>query len=137
MDVPFELARLTAAPAEPNAPERAAALLRAPGLPADAVRLCATVLADSQRVDDVRLAHDAVLARLGEVAGARPLAARLYDRLRMLEGRPQKFGTQRRADGTLWPVDPATTDSERAKWSMPPLAELDREPPRGGPEDPR
>jgi hypothetical protein len=47
----------------------------------------------------------------------------------LLAGAPQKFGTQWRArDGgrELWPVDPVTTDSERAKWGLPPLAELRR-----------
>ena len=44
-------------------------------------------------------------------------------------GNSQKFGTQLVADGVqlaLWPVDPATTDSERAKWGLPPLAEIQR-----------
>ena len=58
-----------------------------------------------------------------------PLKVFEFDRLRLLAGAPQKFGTQWRArDGgrELWPVDPATTDSERAKWGLPPLAELRR-----------
>jgi hypothetical protein len=58
---------------------------------------------------------------------ARLLAATAYDRLRRLAGEPQKFGTQvvsRDGIRELWPVDPSTTDSERAKWDVPPFAEI-------------
>ena len=51
------------------------------------------------------------------------------ERVRMLRDQPQKFGTQTvERDGRheLWPVDPATTDSERAKWDLPTLADLER-----------
>jgi hypothetical protein len=57
---------------------------------------------------------------------ARWLAAAAYDRWLMMTGRPQKYGTQYRAEGgrwVLWEVDPATTDAERAAWDVPPLAE--------------
>jgi len=64
-------------------------------------------------------------AELG-VREARWLAAAAYDRWLMMNGRPQKYGTQYRADGgrwVLWEVDPATTDAERAQWDVPTLAE--------------
>jgi len=84
----------------------------------------ATILASSCDVAAVRLAHELALGALGSAAQARSLAARCHDRVRMLTGEPQKFGTQRGPDGALWPVDPKTTDSERAKWDLPPLAVL-------------
>jgi hypothetical protein len=43
---------------------------------------------------------------------------------RALAGRPQKFGTQAVRAGdrlALWPVEPGTTDTERAKWGLAPL----------------
>jgi TPR repeat protein len=57
---------------------------------------------------------------------ARWLAAASYDRWCMYEGRPQKYGTQFVPDGVryrLWDVDPDTTDAERARWDVPPVAE--------------
>lgn len=72
----------------------------------------------------VELARDLALAAVGKVSRARVLAAQSFDRLRVLDGLPQKFGTQRGPDGAEWPCDPATTDSERSKWGLPSLAEL-------------
>ncbi|MBL9077669.1 MAG: hypothetical protein JNL08_09205 [Planctomycetes bacterium] len=80
-------------------------------------------------VADVELAQALVLAAMAHEPAARRLAAEAYDRLRVLAGRPQKFGTQTTVHdgrGELWPVDAATTDSERAKWGVEPLAELRR-----------
>lgn len=60
---------------------------------------------------------------------ARWLAAAALDRSLMYSGRPQKYGTNMVPDGRrirLWDVDPATTDEERARWDVPPLAELER-----------
>lgn len=77
----------------------------------------------------VEAAHRRLLALLATEPRARALAAAAYDRIRMLAGEPQKFGTQwteREGRRELWPVDPATTDSERAKWGLPALAELRR-----------
>ncbi|MEM6286338.1 MAG: hypothetical protein AAF845_04195 [Bacteroidota bacterium] len=57
---------------------------------------------------------------------ARWLAAATYDRWRMYQGQPQRYGTQFAIDATrhrLWDVDPDTTDAERAEWDVPPLAE--------------
>lgn len=75
----------------------------------------------------VQRAHELALAAMASRATARLLAATAYDRLRLLRGEPQKFGTQVVAAGDgydLWPCDPRTTDSERAKWGVLPLGEL-------------
>ncbi|MEI6129537.1 MAG: hypothetical protein WCR59_05675, partial [Planctomycetota bacterium] len=77
----------------------------------------------------VKEAYELALAAMAHHRPARRLAAQLFDRLRVLEGRPQKFGTQQSLDGVAWPVDLNTTDSERAKWDLPSLAELSRVPP--------
>lgn len=62
------------------------------------------------------------------VPGARWLVAAAYDRWLMQQGKPQKYGTQYISTETtswrLWPVDPTTTDEERAEWEVPPLAIL-------------
>jgi hypothetical protein len=77
-------------------------------------------------IDDYRLAHD--LARAAAEGGcreARWLTAATEDRLLLSQGRPQRFGTQYVDVGgafELAPVDPATTDAERAAWDVPPLA---------------
>jgi hypothetical protein len=83
-----------------------------------------------------RLAVEAV-KRDPTNATARWLAAASEDRLRVKEGQLQKWGTQFElrggADGgmpeapdAIWvfrPVDPATTDAQRAEWNVPPLEE--------------
>jgi hypothetical protein len=87
----------------------------------------ANALLTSDVVSDVELAHTLALAAMRAEPLARRVAATAYDRLRMLAGAPQKFGTQgvvRDGQRVQWPVDPATTDSERAKWGLPSLAEL-------------
>jgi hypothetical protein len=69
------------------------------------------------------LAHAA--AERGE-ARVRWLTVAAYDRWLMYQGKPQKYGAQYVADGVqhrLWDVDPSTTDTERAAWNVPPLAE--------------
>lgn len=63
-------------------------------------------------------------AELGS-AKAKWLVAASYDRWLMHGGLPQKYGTQFRTEGErwiLWPVDPATTDEDRAAFSVPSLA---------------
>lgn len=71
-------------------------------------------------------AHE--LALLGMKLGYEParwLAAAAYDRWLSDAGLPQKFGTQYRSEGGSWsllPVDPSTTDEERARWDVPPIA---------------
>ncbi len=64
-------------------------------------------------------------ARCG-LAEARQLAAAALDRRLMYEGKPQKYGTQYRREGGqwfLWPINPRTSDAERAKWAVPPVAD--------------
>lgn len=54
-------------------------------------------------------------------------AATAEDRELRAQGKPQRFGTQRhrvKGQWALYPVDPKTTDAERAKWKLPPLEEL-------------
>jgi hypothetical protein len=80
--------------------------------------------------DHYRRAHE--LARRAAELGHQPgrwLAAAAEDRWLMAAGRPQRYGTQYRTQGgrwVLWPVDPVTTDAERAAWDVPPLAEARR-----------
>jgi hypothetical protein len=91
--------------------------------------LAAGVLVTSELVVDVAAAEALAMAAMPHERRARRLAATAYDRLRRLRGAPQKFGTEvvcRDGRDELWPVDPLTTDSERAKWDVPPLADLRR-----------
>ena len=87
----------------------------------------ASVLVCSEVTAEVQAAQALALAAMPALARARLLAATAYDRLRRLAGEPQKFGTQIvTRDGVLelWPIDASTTDSERAKWGVLPLAEI-------------
>ena len=84
-------------------------------------------LAASDDPADVERAHQEALIRMGQDPGLRRVAACAYDRGRALAGRAQKFGTQSVVVGgarCLWPVDPGTTDSERAKWHVEGLERL-------------
>lgn len=74
-------------------------------------------------VENIWKAHQLALraVELGNRNG-RWLAAAAEDRWLLMQNKPQKYGTQYRADGTLFPVNPATTDEDRAEWSVPPLA---------------
>lgn len=70
-----------------------------------------------------QLAHTG--ARLGHPAGLWLMAA-AYDRWLMCQGHPQKYGTQyliREGRWVLYEVDPTTTDAQRARWNVPPLAQ--------------
>jgi hypothetical protein len=87
----------------------------------------ASVLVCSEVTSEVQVAQVLALAAMPTLRRARLLAATAYDRQRRLFGEPQKFGTQvvvRDGVRELWPVDPHTTDSERAKWDVPPFAEI-------------
>jgi hypothetical protein len=100
--------------------------LREAGQLRSAAERCAAaaVLLVGELVAEVEAAQALALAAMPTEPRARRLAATAYDRLRMLRGQPLKFGTQwvdRDGRAELWPVDPATTDSERAKWDVPPL----------------
>lgn len=57
---------------------------------------------------------------------AKWLTAASLDRLLLMEGKAQKYGTQfKHNDNGLWelalPIDPTTTDEERITWNVPPL----------------
>lgn len=102
--------------------------LRALGaVPSEALYYAAWLLNHGETPDEAARAH--ALAREAAEAGyapARWLAAAAYDRACMYAGRPQRYGTQFVPDGVryrLWDVEPATSDSERAEWGVPPLAE--------------
>ena len=69
-----------------------------------------------------QLAHTG--ARLGHPTCLWLMAA-AYDRWLMGQGHPQKYGTQyliREGRWVLYEVDPTTTDAQRARWNVPPLA---------------
>lgn len=131
-DIDPALAALLATPSNDPAARRAAVLAlrhggRLRGV-ADKIA-AAAVLVESDVRSEVEAAHALAVAAMASDARARLVAATAFDRLRLLAGRPQKFGTQMVGDGAtrrLWTVDPATTDSERAKWGVPALAELQR-----------
>lgn len=60
-----------------------------------------------------------------DYSDAKWLAAASYDRWKMYNGEPQKYGTQIVPDGKrhrVWDTDPDTTDAERAEFGAPPLA---------------
>ena len=89
----------------------------------------AAILVGSDRPAEVEraasLARQALAAN-PDLLAARPLVATATDRIQMLAGKPQKFGTQLVEEGGKWqvyPVDPAVTDAERAEWGLPPLAD--------------
>lgn len=78
-------------------------------------------LASSDDPADVDRAHEQALIRMRELPSLKVVAALAYDRTRAFAGREQKFGTQAVVSAgkrTMWPVDPGTTDSERAKWLL-------------------
>jgi len=55
------------------------------------------------------------------------LYAATMDRWLVSQGKPQKYGTQfrknKKGDWELGPIDPTTTDEERARFNVPPLSE--------------
>ncbi|MCE1228616.1 MAG: hypothetical protein LWX11_03900 [Firmicutes bacterium] len=79
-------------------------------------------------VDNFLLAH--LLAKGAVEQGrdsARWLAAASLDRYLVFSGKPQKYGTQTVLDPksnkmVVPPIDPVTTDEERARWHVEPLA---------------
>ena len=84
-------------------------------------------MATSAEAADVRRAHELAVGGMRADARLGLVAATAYDRLRVFDGRPQKFGTHaiaERGDLVAWPVDPATTDTERAKWGVGKLQHL-------------
>lgn len=105
---------------------RAAGLIRV----ADDYFHAARIFQHGETPEEAWQAHELALeaTRRGH-RPARWLAAAAYDRWLMYQGKPQKYGTQYVSDGQrqrLWDVEPATTDTERAAWDVPPLAEQRR-----------
>ena len=107
--------------------QRVRALIEAGGLaePADYYH-AAMVFQHGADLADFWRAHELALkaADMG-YRKARWLAAAAYDRWLMNQGRPQKYGTQYRAIAGKWvllDVDPETTDEDRSRWDVPPLA---------------
>ena len=108
---------------EPEAKECAALILQHSSL-----RFCDGSL-QAISLDNYLLAH--LLAKSAADHGkksARPLAAACLDRFLVYSGKPQKYGTQYVLDPktekmVTAPVDPATSDEERAKWGVQPLSE--------------
>ena len=87
----------------------------------------AMVFQHGSSLDSFRKAHE-FASRARDLGDGRAawLAAASLDRWLTTLGRPQRFGTQFQAIGGRWrllPVDPETTDEERAAWNVPPLAE--------------
>lgn len=88
----------------------------------------ALLLLDSGEVPDLELAYVAAeTAAAAGVEAARPVMAQAIDRALFLQGYAQKYGTQYVQDDEgrwqLYRVDEATTDAERAEYSVPPLSE--------------
>jgi hypothetical protein len=97
---------------------------------ADDLFKASVILVDTSRVEDMDLAETFARksSELGEPRGLR-VAAEAVDKRAMLKGKEQKYGTQYVFDWVLdswrlYPVDPATTDAERAEMSVPTYAEL-------------
>jgi len=110
--------------------DRVAEILAAGGASvADDYVHAAAVYYRADTAEDAARAHElALLAveRDPDSDEARWLAAAAADRQLKHEGKPQKYGTQFIITGgkrVLWNTDPATSDAERARWSVPSLAE--------------
>jgi hypothetical protein len=95
-------------------------------------RFAAALLAMSDNRLDLELAQE--LGKRGAELGdlpARWFIAEATDKLLMIQGKPQKYGTQVNwihvfSEYRLYKVDPATTDQQRAMVGLPPLADLQR-----------
>ncbi|MCY2959534.1 MAG: hypothetical protein NTY35_05150 [Planctomycetota bacterium] len=90
----------------------------------------AVVLVESNSPADWDLAANLgrKASEMGEPLGLR-VAAEAIDKDLVHQGRPQRFGTQfvwdaRNQKWRLYPMDPATTDTERAAMGVPTYAEL-------------
>ena len=89
----------------------------------------AAILAGSSAPEELARAEELARRALAidpDLLAARPLVATAVDRRAMVAGKPQKYGTQiveRDGRWQLHPVDPATTDAERAAMGLPPLAD--------------
>lgn len=95
---------------------------------ADQLFAAAWILNHGDTAEEAIAAHDLAKRAAEEgLASARWLAAAALDRSLMYSGRPQRYGTNIVPDGVgyrLWDVEPKTSDTERAEWNVPPLAEM-------------
>jgi hypothetical protein len=135
-----QLARTDEGPGQPARPAdpsvfvarrtRVSEILAAGGatLPEDYMH-AATIYYRADTAADAARAHELALTaveRDPESDEAKWLAAASEDRRLKHEGKPQKYGTQFVTNGGkrgLWNVDPSINDAERARWSVPSLAE--------------
>jgi hypothetical protein len=90
----------------------------------------AFIFQHGDRLEHYWQAHELAMraVELGHGPPARWLAAAAYDRWLMHQGMAQKFGTQYRMAGTryiLHEVDPLTSDEDRARWDVPPIAQAE------------
>jgi hypothetical protein len=107
---------------DPESQEHAALILQHSGVTIVEGKLAAL------SPDDYLLAH--LLAKSAAERGrrsARALAAAALDRYLVFSDKPQKYGTQTLLDlktNMMYvpPIDPSTTDAERAQWNVEPLA---------------
>lgn len=89
----------------------------------------ATVYYRADTAADATRAHELALIAIErdpDSDDARWLAAASEDRRLKHEGKPQRYGTQfvvANGKRVLWNIDPAVSDAEREKWSVPSLAE--------------
>lgn len=89
----------------------------------------AMVLQHAHEPEDYLLAHELCIVAVGKgVEQAKWLAAASEDRYLMNIGRPQRFGTQYRAEAGdknwhLYPVDPEFSDGMRRAFNVPTLSE--------------
>jgi len=89
----------------------------------------ATVYYRADTANDAARAHELALIaaeRDPDSDEARWLAAASEDRRLKHEGKPQRYGTQfviSNGKRVLWNIDPAVSDAERERWSVPSLAE--------------
>lgn len=89
----------------------------------------ATIYYRADTADDAARAHELALTALErdpDSDEAKWIAAAAEDRQLKHDGKPQKYGTQYVTSGgrrSLWNVDPSISDAERARWSVPSLAE--------------
>ncbi|HEX4857549.1 MAG TPA: hypothetical protein VFV17_00930 [Usitatibacteraceae bacterium] len=104
-------------------------LPKAGALPAITLFHAAMLFQHGDALEDLREAHE--FAGKAAASGYRParwLAAATLDRWLMLQGLPQKYGTQVVPDGRrqrVWDTDPATSDADRLAWDVPPMREME------------
>lgn len=99
-----------------------------PNLQAQDYHHAAFIFQHGETLDHYKEAHKLAMkaVELGDET-ARWLAAASLDRSLLMDGKPQKYGTQfiKLSEESDWelalPIDPSVTDEERAIWNVPPL----------------